>query len=240
MINNLNDFFIKIINTLFPITCYGCGKYIDNFGLCSDCWKKINWIGEPVCAICGKPFEFQKNSKCMDCARKKPSFDKAVSVFEYNEQSKNIVLRFKNADSTFLGKELALMMSRAGRSLIENSDIVVPVPISFPRRFKRRYNQTEILARYIGKSGKKDYEPRVLAKNKNIRPQEGLNHKQRQENVKNAFYVNEKFRSSIDHKKVLLIDDVLTTGATVNECAKVLKNAGAKKVFVLTLARALK
>lgn len=227
----------KLRDICFPATCCKCGKYTENQGLCGNCWSKIHWISEPICPICGKPFEIDIGISCAECRRKKPSFDCARAVFEYDDESKPLILKFKHSDATFLGEQLAQWMYRVGESLFEKADLIVPVPIHFFKRLKRKYNQTEILANYLAQLSGKTYEPRILKKNKPSRSQEGLTKIQRKENVKNSFAIDEKYAPLLNEKSVLLIDDVLTTGATVNECAKILKKHGAKSVFVLTLAR---
>ena len=227
----------KIRNICFPSTCYVCGEYIDDQGLCGKCWSQIKWISAPTCPICGKPFEIDTGLLCAECNAKKPYFDKAISVFEYNDHSKNIILKFKHADSTYLGNQLAQWMYRAGEAALKNSDIIIPVPIHFLKRLKRKYNQTEILANHLSKLSNIEYEPQILKKSRRTKSQEGLSRKQREENIRNSFSIDEKFAYKLKNKKIALIDDVLTTGSTVNECARILKKAGAKSVTVLTVAR---
>ena len=128
-------------------------------------------------------------------------------------------------------------MYRVGESALKNSDLIIPVPIHFLKRLKRKYNQTEILANHLSKLSNTEYEPRILRKSKRTKSQEGLSRKQREENIKNSFSINEKFASKLKNKKIALIDDVLTTGSTVNECTRILKKSGAKSVTVITVAR---
>lgn len=115
--------------------------------------------------------------------------------------------------------------------------MIIPVPTNFLQRILRRYNQTELLCRELSEISKIDYEPRVLGKNGNSKIQKMLSRKRRLKNLKNVFSINEKYVGAIRDKVVLLVDDVITTGATANECANVLKSAGAAKVYVATLAR---
>ncbi len=227
----------KLRDICFPATCCKCGKYTENQGLCSDCWSKIHWISEPLCQICGKPFEIDIGINCTDCSYEKPIFDHARAVFEYDDNSKSIILKFKHSDATFLGKQLAQWMYRVGETLLKKADLIIPVPIHFFKRLKRKYNQTEILATYLAKLSEKTYEPRILRKNNPSRSQEGLTKLQRKENVKDSFEIDKKYAPLLKEKTVVLVDDVLTTGATVNECARILKKHGAKSIFVLTIAR---
>jgi ComF family protein len=168
---------------------------------------------------------------------KRPVFDKAVAVFEYNDSSRNILLKFKHGDDTSLCSRLALLMYGAAKEAIEDADLLIPVPIHFFKRLKRKYNQSELLAQKLEKLSGIRYEPRILQKKKQTPQQEGLSRNMRLQNVKGSFCVNEKYADLLKGKNVVLTDDVLTTGATADECAKVLKNHGAKKVVVSVVAR---
>lgn len=231
-------FFIKqslnfLKNLCFPLTCCSCGDFIDTEGLCSNCWKKIKWISEPKCKICGLPFEIEIDGICASCSRKKPYFDKAISVFEYNEASKKIVLKFKNFDSTYMAKILANWMYRAAQVEFTKADVIIPVPIHFLKRLRRKYNQSELLARELNKLSHVNYKPNILAKIKRSHSQEGLNKQQRLTNLSGTFGM----KAALHEKRVILVDDVLTTGTTANECSKLLKKHGAQHVTVVTIAR---
>ncbi|MBR1735050.1 MAG: ComF family protein [Alphaproteobacteria bacterium] len=235
--DKINIDFFK--NLLFSSKCACCNRLVDNQGLCADCWSKINWISEPKCRICGAPFVFEVDQICAACLANKPYFDKAVSVFVYNERSKSMILKFKHQDATYMYEYLANLMYKTAVNEISQSDVIVPVPVSFIKRLKRKYNQSELLACELRRLSNIAYEPRVLKKIKQTMPQEGLSGKARRKNVIGSFGIDKKFENSIADKNVLLIDDVFTTGATVNECAKVLKEHKAKTVKVITLARVI-
>jgi ComF family protein len=205
--------------------------------LCPECWKKIKWIGDPKCKICGAPFEIDVDLMCAKCAKEKPRFDKAVAAFEYDDFSKGMILKFKHGDTTFFGPQLAAWLYRASVDAIKNADIIVPVPIRFFKRLKRKYNQSELLAQELSKLSGIPYEPRILRKEKSTPQQEGLSRTARLKNVVGSFGIAEKYSGLLKGKVVVLVDDVLTTGATVNECSKILKKRGAEKVIVLTVAR---
>lgn len=222
----------------FPSRCCNCGDLINTSGLlCPSCWSKMTWINEPKCAICGHPFTIGVTPICSRCLTDKPYFDKAVSVLSYDDASREMILAFKNADATYLAEQFAKLMYKAASLEIESSDIIVPVPIHFLKRLKRRYNQSELLARCIGKISGVEYEPRILNKIKKTSSQEGLSGAERRKNIVGSFDVNKKYKDLLLNKSVLLVDDVLTTGSTANECAKILKKNGAKRVFVATFAR---
>lgn len=231
------DFFKDM---LFPSRCVICECLLDSEGFCPDCWSKIKWVSEPKCRICGQPFTVEidsVNSVCAQCFAKLPNFDKAVSVFVYDDFSKKIVLKFKHSDATFLAEILSKLMFRAAILEIESSDLIIPVPIHFMKRLKRKYNQSELLAQKISEISEVKYEPRVLKKIKQTAPQEGLSGSQRRKNVIGSFGIDDKYEYFLKNKRILLIDDVFTTGSTVDECSKILKKHAAKEVFVLTLAR---
>lgn len=231
------DFFKDV---LFPAKCGFCECLLEKEGLCPDCWSKIKWISEPKCRMCGQPFIVEIDSVgliCAQCATKKPCFDKAVSVFVYDDFSKKIILKFKHSDATYLVEILAKWMFRTAILEIESSDLIIPVPIHFVKRLKRKYNQSELLAQKMSEISGVKYDPRILKKIKQTSPQEGLSGNQRRKNVIGSFGVNEKYEYLLTNKRILLVDDVFTTGATVNECAKVLKKHGTKEVVVSTIAR---
>ena len=229
----LKQSLIYFKNLCFPLTCCSCGEFIDTEGLCANCWKKIKWISDPKCKICGLPFEIEVDGICPSCLREKPYFDKAISVFEYNDASKKIVLQFKNFDATYMSKILASWMYRAAQAEFIKAEAIIPVPIHFWKRLKRKYNQSELLAQELSEMSKVSYKPNVLKKVKRTHSQEGLNKKQRLTNLSGSFGMKE----NLYEKHIILVDDVFTTGATANECAKILKKHGAQYVTVLTIAR---
>ena len=239
-VGKINIDFFK--DMLFPIKCGNCECLLDTDGLCPDCWSKINWISEPKCKICGQPFSVEIDligSECLECISKKPYFDKAISIFVYDDFSKKMILKFKHSDATYFSEMFANWMYRAATLEIESSDLIIPVPIHLLKRFKRKYNQSELLSQKISKISKVAYEPRILKKIKQTSPQEGLSGNQRRKNVIGSFGIDKKYEHLLKDKRILLIDDVFTTGSTVNECSKILKKHSAKEVIVLTLTRVI-
>jgi ComF family protein len=148
-----------------------------------------------------------------------------------------MLLKFKHGDATYMARQLAAWIYRAAETEIKKSDIIIPVPIHFLKRIKRKYNQSELLAMELSKLSGVLYEPRILRKIKSTVQQEGLSRKKRLKNVKGSFGVQAAYSHLLEGKKVILADDVMTTGATANECSKVLKKHGATEVTVLTVAR---
>lgn len=233
MFSKISEYISSLRDLCFPLTCVCCDDFVETPGLCADCWTKIRWISNPKCSICGMPFELNVCSVCAKCSASKPKFDKAVSVCVYDEFSKGMILKFKNGDATYLAYQFAAWMYRVAQVEIDSSDIIVPVPIYFWKRMRRKYNQAEELAREISKLSCVEYDPDVLVKTRSTLPQEGLSRAQRLKNLLRAFAVTQDVRG----KKILIVDDVLTTGSTINECAKVLKKAGASEVRAVTIAR---
>lgn len=227
-------FWKKIKDVLLPPRCICCRKYIEKMGICDSCWSEIKWISEPKCKICGQPSEYET---CEYCVTEENFFDRAVSVMMYEEPARHLILKFKDGEGTLYAPIFAQWLNRIIQDFSQEIDFLVPVPISLRRRFKRKYNQTELLCLELQKLSGLNYEPKILEKIKETAPQKSLNRKNRLRNLRKTFSVNEKI--SVKNKVILLIDDVITTGATANACAELLKKAGAAKVYVATLARVI-
>ena len=238
-------FWRTFINTLLPPRCLKCGKVLSlQNGLCADCFNKIHFISEPICHRCGRPFTSEMHLKsgakhiCGSCLKEKhPLFTIRRSAFMYDDESKNLILDFKFKDKTFYAQTLANMMLIAGKDIwAENPNLIMPVPIHRLRLLKRRYNQSAVLVKYLSaKTGiAADYE--TLVRHENTVPQVQLSGQARRKNLQKAFAVAAP--DKIKGRKIVIIDDVETTGSTLNECAKVLKKAGAAEIYALTAARA--
>lgn len=228
------------LDILLPPLCLSCDKPVGtDRTLCTDCWKDIHFITPSFCACCGAPFEVPvgDNMLCGSCIGEPPHFAKARAAMLYNDASKRLVLSFKHSDRTHPARALAEWMHRAGQEFWSDADLVMPVPLHRWRLFKRRYNQSALLAHYVGAVAIK---PVLVDGLQRLRPtptQGHLSRKERFENVRGAFGLVARYQGQIKDKNIVLIDDVLTTGATANECARVLLKAGAKAVNVLTLSR---
>lgn len=234
----------KFLNILLPPRCIKCGTILSSKnGLCAECFAKITFISSPLCRRCGKPFTDAANIKfdtvqyCGQCLQKKKYlFDLQRSAFIYDDFSKALILDLKFRDKTMSAETLANLLYTAGTDIWkENPDMILPVPIHRLRLLQRRYNQSALLCGYLAaKTGiVADYS--VLQRCRNTVPQVQLSGAARRNNLKHAFaVVNPQI---VKGKKILLIDDVSTTGSTLNECAKVLHKAGAAAVYSLTLAR---
>lgn len=228
------------LDMLLPPLCLSCGVRVGTNGaLCSDCWKNIAFISPPLCQTCGTPFNIPlaDNSLCPDCQDTPHIFSSARAAILYDKASSNIVLGFKHGDRTHAAQALACWMARAGECYWKEADIIAPVPLHRWRLFKRRYNQSALLASCIAKMTGKQACLQALTRTRATQSQGHLNHKERHDNVTGAFIVSEREKPKIRNATIILIDDVMTTGATLDECAKTLLTAGAKKVHALTLAR---
>ena len=229
-----------LLNLLFPPQCLKCNQAVSAHGtLCLECWKGVRFITDPFCGCCGHPFEYDqgKEALCGNCIQERPSFWRARSAFHYDEHSRALVTKLKYSDQAHLSAVYGKWLANCGHELIAASDIIVPVPLHYWRFVGRRYNQSALLAYSLQKHCDLTVLPNVLKRTRATKPQPGLTRRQRKANVKGAFMVNAKSRELIHNKNILLIDDVMTTSATIGECAKTLLKAGAAQVNVLTLAR---
>ena len=239
------SFWTKIIDLLLPPRCICCGKIVSNAnGLCADCFNSINFISKPYCAKCGHPFEEVVNKKsqkllCGRCSKKqKTPFRLNRSALIYDDISKDLILALKFMDKTENAKTLAKWLYIAGHDIWqEEVDILVPVPLHYKRLIKRRYNQSALLAKELSKLTGIEADYTSLIKHKSTKPQVQFSGRERVKNVKGVFSV--KHPEKIKGKRVVLVDDVMTTGSTLKECALALKKAGAKSVDTLTVARVI-
>jgi len=234
------NFLQKISNVIFPSSCVFCKCNIKNGFICDKCASRLSFITKPVCNICGLPLKiysnYDDNLLCLNCTKNKPLFDKSISAVVYNDISKKIILPFKHGDKTYLKYFISNLMFQSGNDIISKCDFITPVPLHFFRLLKRKYNQSALLSVELCRKSGKPYLP-LLRRIKFTKSQGHLSIEKRKSNVKKSFAINKKYLSNIIGKNILLIDDVITTGATVNECAKVLKNNGVNRVFVLTFCK---
>lgn len=236
--------FTQFLNLLLPPRCIKCGKILsEKNGLCPECFGKIKFISQPLCHKCGRPFLNGTNLKfdgihyCGACLKqKKFLFEMQRSAFIYDDESKNLILDLKFGDKTAYAETLANIMYTAGNDIWkEEPDLIIPVPIHRLRLLKRRYNQSALLADCLAHKSGIPADFSSLIRYRNTTPQVMLSGNARRNNLKQAFAV--KTPQNIKGRKIVLIDDVATTGSTLNECAKVLHRAGAAKIYALTLAR---
>lgn len=191
------------------------------------------------CVQCSYPFEQDVGDDmlCGHCIRESPAFDKVYAPFYYAGSIRNLILRLKHHDQTHLAKTASdLMGGYLSNHPLDDVDLIIPIPLHFKRLFFRRYNQASLVARLLAKMLKKPWAVSVLTR-KNHQTQKGKNRKQRLEQLAGQFEVSSKWRDHLQGKHILLIDDVMTTGATVHHASKTLKAYGVEKVSVCVLAR---
>ncbi len=230
----------KVLDILLPPQCLACGSLVEGQGLlCPSCWDGIDFLGDPCCGICGSPFEFEAfaGALCGACMREPPPYRRARSVFAYDKNSSKLILAFKHGDRTDAAPAYGRWLARAGAELIGEADVIVPVPLHWMRLFRRKYNQAALLAGALGRLVDRPVAPDLLVRRRRTPTQGRLSPSARRKNVAGAFALKSSGKAAVSGKRVLLIDDVLTTGATAAACAKVLLKGGAARVDVLTLAR---
>lgn len=208
-------------------------------GLTADSWSRIVFLEAPVCDGCGAPFEFDRGPgvRCVACATRPLAFDRARAACLYDEHSRELVLKLKHADRTDLAPVLARWLLRSARDLLEEADLIAPVPLHRWRLLSRRYNQAAEMARPLGALAGRPVLPDALVRVRRTETQGGKSAGGRRRNVAGAFAVPPGRRDRIRGRRVLLVDDVLTTGATAHACARALKAAGAAGVDLAVIAR---
>lgn len=228
----------KAIDFLLPPQCALCNEVTEKlYALCADCWNCLDFITSPKCSKCSVPLHWvDHDMPCTDCLKNPPIFNKAYAPLVYNDSLKKLILRFKNYDGLHLGPMFCNWLELCK---IENIDLIIPVPLHWWRFFVRQYNQAAELGKIYSKRTKIPMHCDILKRHK---PTSSQGHKSRflrYQNLADAFVIHDP-KQLIKNARILLIDDVLTSGATANACTQILLNAGASHVDVLTIARATK
>ena len=240
----------SLVDWLYPPRCRACAGRIhgrDAEYFCSACRSQVQIVAHPLCPICGRPFPDASGDDhtCGTCLTREPQFTRARAwaCYPHEELEKHplrqVVQKFKYGRKVSLGKPLGRLLALGCRDFLQGShfDLILPVPLH-PKRLRwRGFNQSGLLARQVSRATGVPMDPFVLLREKETLPQTQLSEEERRRNVRGAFALNPQ--RSVDGKRILLVDDVYTSGATVNECSRTLNRAGAKEVIVLTLARAV-
>jgi ComF family protein len=231
------------LGAVLPPRCLSCGALVGDPGaLCPACWQGIVFLGAPCCEACGYPFEYDagEGALCGACTARPPAYDRARAALAYDEASRGLILALKHGDRTDAAPALGAWMAASGRALLAEADVVAPVPLHRLRLLARRYNQSALLAHAIARRTGTPCVADLLVRRKRTPSQGGLSASARVRNVRGAFAVEPRRAALISGQRIVLVDDVLTTGATAEACARTLRAAGAAAVDVLTLARVLR
>ncbi len=222
---------------LFPPQALDGGPRPMAGGFSAETWSRIRFLDGPVCDGCGAPFEYDPGARCAACLARPRAFDAARAACLYDETSREPILQLKHADRLDLAPLFARWLSRSARELIEEADAIAPVPLHPLRLLRRRYNQAAEIARPLAALTGTPYLPDALVRRRATATQGGKSGSGRRRNVAGAFETPAARRRQVEGLRILLIDDVLTTGATAEGCARALKAAGAVRVDLAVVAR---
>ena len=205
-------------------------------------WEDVTFLDAPWCEACGFPFEYavEDGALCARCSMRRPAYDHGRAAMAYDDGARALILSFKHGGRTEGLASFAAQMRRAGREILPGADLLIPVPLHPSRLIRRRYNQAALLGRALAKITHIRFDADILMRIRKTESQGRFNARQRAENVRQAFAVSDKALDRIQDAHIVLIDDVLTTGATLEACARTLKKAGAGRVDGLCLARVAK
>jgi ComF family protein len=227
------------LDIALPTLCVACREPVDGDGVCAACWAKLSFIAPPFCPRLGIPFVYDPGPDMlsMEAIANPPAYTRARAAVRYDDVARTLVHALKYQDRTDLAPAMGRWMARAGRELLAEADVLVPVPLHWKRGWSRRYNQSGALARVIERQTGVKLSSEALRRVRQTQQQIGLSRKERASNVQGAFKVAADRQDLIHGRRVVLIDDVLTSGATVDACARALLRAKAASVDVLVFAR---
>ena len=228
-----------IAGIALPQLCPSCRDPVEGAALCASCWSKLSFITPPYCERLGIPFAFEAGPGLlsMEAIANPPAYRRARAVVRYEEIARTLVHALKYGDRLDLAPMMGRWMANAGSVLLDEADALVPVPLHWRRQWMRRFNQSALLAEIMAKASGRTVAHRALKRVKATPQQVGLDKSARARNVQGAFRVPADGKPEVAGRKLVLVDDVLTSGATVDACARALLRAGAVCVDVLVFAR---
>ena len=226
-----------MLDVIYPPRCLTCTEPTEQgASLCAECWADTTFISGAICDVCGTPLPGETNSKikCDSCITHRPEWDTGRAAVIYSGGGRRAVLSLKHGDRLDMAKPLAEWMARSGGGILNGADAIVPVPLHWRRLFKRKFNQSAELAWHLSKISGTPCIPDLLVRDRSTPTQDGLTREERHENQCGVFAVHKRRKLP---KKIVLVDDVMTTGATLSACAETLRAAGAERIDALVLAR---
>ena len=231
--------FNAALNVALPPLCPACRELVGGGGLCASCWSKLSLIAPPYCERLGIPFAYDPGPGVlsMQAIADPPAYHRARAAVRYDEIARSLVHSLKYGDRLDLAPTAGRWMARAGRELLADADALVPVSLHWRRLWARRFNQSALLAKAIAEVGGVPVAEIALRRVKPTAQQVGLSQAERASNVQGAFRVPPEGRAEVKGRRLILIDDVLTSGATADACARSLLRAGAGNIDVLVFAR---
>lgn len=232
------------LTVIFPPSCVGCGAQVaSDFGLCGACWRDMAFVGGLVCDRCGTALPGEDEDRpeyCDDCLTLARPWVRGRAAFLYRDKGRDLVLQLKHADRLDLVRPMAGWLARAARPLLEPGMILAPIPLHWTRLLRRRYNQSALLSRALARMTGLDHCPDLLVRRRKTDSQDGKGRDQRFANLAGALAAHPRRRHRMEGRHVLLLDDVMTSGATFAAAADACLAAGADQVSVLALARVAK
>lgn len=229
-----------LLGLALPPTCISCGKVTGQAGgLCGTCWGSVSFISRPYCERTGAPFAFDPGAPLISAEAQAdpPAYDRARAAVAFEGVARDLVHNLKYADRLDLAAPMGRLMAQAGRELLADTDLLIPVPLHPLRLWRRRFNQAALLARHVAQASGIAARNGILVRRRGTASQTTLSRAERRANVADAFAVRRTAKNFVEGAKLLIVDDVFTTGATVDACARILRRSGAARVDVLTFAR---
>lgn len=229
-----------VLDQLYPPACVYCdAPTAQADAVCAACWGRLRAITQPMCPVLGLPFELPLGAYARSAAAiaNPPTFDRARAAYVYSDVAGAIVARLKYGDRPELAKFCARAMITNCAELLEGDPILVPIPLHHGRQWRRRYNQSMEICREVQAMRGLKVAPLLVRRKRRTRPQVGLSNQQRQNNVAGAFVVHPDALGMVEGRRIVLVDDVVTTGSTVNAVARALKQAGIVHIDVMSFAR---